>query len=200
MSKPIRNGLIAFLAALIVIIGAFFYQQFHSEPGTEQASVAIGGPFALTDQNGAVRRDADFRGKLMLIYFGYTFCPDVCPTTLQDIAHWITLLGSAANQLNYIFVTIDPQHDTPRQLHAYLSSFDRRIRGFTGTSSEITRIAKEYGVYFKRVPGVGGTYSEDHSSRIYLMDGSGKFIDTIGYQEPDESAMRKIELLIARGR
>jgi len=176
MSKPIRNGLIAFLAALIVIIGAFFYQQFHSEPGTEQASVAIGGPFALTDQNGAVRRDADFRGKLMLIYFGYTFCPDVCPTTLDEMTRALALLGPKAEEIVPIFITVDPERDTTPQMKAYASNFDPRLVALTGSPEQIAAVARAYRVYYEKAKGEGGAYTVDHSSVMYLMGRDGRYI------------------------
>jgi len=184
---------IVFLATLALIVLVLLFAG-HSDT---RNTASIGGQFNLIDDEGKTVSEASLLGKPSVVYFGYTYCPDVCPTTLQDIARWMKLLGPAADQMNFVFVTVDPQRDTPRLLHVYLASFDRRIRGLTGKIDEIARIAKEYGVYFKRVSGPSGTYSEDHSTRIYLMGENGQFVDTIGYQEPDASAMQKIRKLIA---
>src|SRR5215472_11516137 len=104
---------------------------------------AVGGPFTLVDDNGAPVTEKTLAGKPYVMYFGYTYCPDICPTTLVDLSRWIKELGSDADKLNYVFVTVDPERDTPKLLHDYLSSFDSHIRGFTGTREQIAKIANE---------------------------------------------------------
>jgi protein SCO1 len=158
---------------------------------------AIGGPFELVDDNGKPVSDKQLAGKPFAMYFGYTFCPEVCPTTLLDLSRWIKDLGSDADKLNYVFVSIDPERDTPTLMHAYLSSFDPHIRGFTGTSEQIANIAREYRVYYKKIPTDNGSYVMDHSSIMYLMGADGKMVSAIAYQEDDASALKKLRSVIA---
>jgi protein SCO1/2 len=140
-----------------------------------QTKAAIGGPFALTDQNGNRRTDADFRGRYMLIFFGFTNCPDVCPTTLSILSETLNKLGPKADNVVPIFISVDPEHDTPEALRSYLASFGPRFVGLTGTPDEIAKAAKAYRVYYQKVPLDGGGYTMNHSSVIYLMDRSGEF-------------------------
>ena len=156
---------------------------------------AIGGPFTLVDDTGAPVTDKTLAGRPYVIYFGYTYCPDVCPTTLFDLSRWIKDLGPDANKLNYVFVTVDPERDTPKLMHTYLSSFDRHIRGFTGTPEQIAKIAKEYRIYYKKIPTSDGSYVMDHSAMIYLMNADGKFDTVIPYQEKDATALVKLRNL-----
>ena len=152
------------VAALAIAFAITVRQPGHGGIGS------IGGPFTLVDDNGEQVTDKTLAGKPYAIYFGYTYCPEVCPTTLFDLSRWIKKLGPDADKLNYVFVTVDPDRDTPKLMHAYLSSFDKRIRGYTGTPAQIAQIAREYRVYYKKVPSSDGSYTMDHSSMIYLMD------------------------------
>jgi len=156
----------------------------------------IGGPFTLVDDKGAPVTEKTLTGKPYVIYFGYTYCPEVCPTTLFDLSRWIKALGPDANKLNYVFVTVDPERDTPKSMHAYLSSFDRRIRGYTGTPEQIAKIAQDYRVYYKKIPTSDGSYVMDHSSIIYLMGSDGKLVSMIQYQEKDHTALAKLRNLM----
>jgi protein SCO1 len=157
----------------------------------------IGGPFTLVDDTGAPVTEKTLAAKPYVMYFGYTFCPDVCPTTLLDLSRWIKKLGPDAGRLDYVFVTVDPERDSVQSLHAYLSSFDKRIRGYTGTPTEIAQIAREYRVYYRRVPTDDGGYTMDHSAVIYLMGPDNKFITVIPYQEDDASVIAKLKNLVA---
>jgi protein SCO1/2 len=157
---------------------------------------AVGGPFTLVDDNDAPVTEKMLAGKPYAMYFGYTYCPEVCPTTLFDLSRWIKELGPDANKLNYVFVTVDPERDTPKLMHAYLSSFDRRIRGFTGTPKQIAKIATEYRVYYKKIPASDGSYVMDHSPVIYLMGSDGKFASAITYQEKDASALAQLRNVV----
>jgi protein SCO1 len=159
----------------------------------------IGGPFMLVDDRGAQVTEAALKGKPTVIYFGYTFCPDVCPTTLTDLAQWMQMLGPDADKLNYVFVTVDPERDTPRVMHDYVSAFDPRIRWLTGTPDQIAKIAREYRVYYKRIPTSDGGYVMDHSAILDLMDAKGKFVGLIAYQEKTASAVAKLRSLAAQG-
>jgi protein SCO1 len=164
----------------------------------QAASVAsIGGPFTLVDDTGAKVTDKTLAGKPYAIYFGYRYCPDVCPTTLFDLTRWIKALGPDADKLNYVFVTVDPERDTPKLMHEYLASFDKRIRGFTGTPAQIAQIAKEYRVYYKKVPASDGSYLMDHSAIIYLMTADETYDTVIPYQEKDAAALAKLRNLAA---
>jgi protein SCO1/2 len=142
---------------------------------------SIGGPFTLENSSGKTVTDRDFRGKYMLVYFGYTYCPDVCPTTLNAVAAALDKLGPKAKELSPIFITVDPQRDTPDVMKQYTGAFSPALVGLTGTPDEIARVAKEYRVYYaKHVTGPGpGDYSMDHSSIIYLMGPDGRFIAPI---------------------
>jgi protein SCO1 len=153
----------------------------------------------LVDDRGAQVTEAALKGKPTVIYFGYTFCPDVCPTTLTDLAQWMQMLGPDADKLNYVFVTVDPERDTPRVMHDYVSAFDPRIRGLTGTPDQIAKIAREYRVYYKRIPTSDGGYVMDHSAILDLMDAKGKFVGLIAYQEKTASAVAKLRSLAAQG-
>ncbi len=157
------------------------------------AGVAIGGPFTLTDPAGHTVTDRDYRGKFMLVYFGYTFCPDVCPTELQAVAAALNKLGPNAEKLAPIFVTIDPERDTPTVMGNYVKLFDPRLIGLTGTPAEIHDIATAYRVYYAKAPQKGdpSAYLMDHSSFMYLMGPDGKFRALLQPGEsPDEIASR----------
>lgn len=166
---------------------------------TDQASTKsdIGGPFRLTDQNGRAVTDKDLLGKPSLVFFGFTYCPEVCPTTLLHMTAWLKKLGPDGDKLNAIYVTVDPERDTPAQLKQYLSAFDPRIRGLTGTPAQVTDITKAYRAYYKRVPLENGDYTMDHSTMVYMMDAAGSFVGPIGYGEPDAQVMPLLRDLVA---
>ncbi len=136
----------------------------------------VGGPFSLIDQSGQPRTDADFRGHYLLVFFGFTNCPDICPTTLTMIEDVLTMLGPKAENVVPIFISIDPERDTPAILKSYLSSFGTRFVGLTGTADEVAKAAKAYRVYYQKVALEGGGYTMNHSSIIYLMGPDGKFV------------------------
>ena len=147
----------------------------------------VGGPFTLTDQGGARRNLSDFRGKLVLLYFGFTYCPDVCPTDLMAMGNLIRSLGPAGDQVQPVFVTLDPARDRPEMLRAYVASFHPRFVALTGTEDEIRRVATSYKVYFEKVkpPGVG-TYLIDHTAYVFLLDREGRFITLFPPGTPQE--------------
>ena len=138
----------------------------------------VGGPFTLTDHSGQRVSDTDFRGKFLLVIFGYTFCPDVCPSELQLISAALDALGPKAERIVPLFITVDPERDTPGQLATYVQSFHPRLIGLTGTGSEIAAVAKEYRVYVRKAPDPKSTagYSMDHSALIYLMGPDGAYL------------------------
>lgn len=151
--------------------------------------VVLGGPFTLTDQTGVKRSDTDFRGKYMLVFFGYTFCPDVCPTTLAVMAAALDKMGANADRIVPVFISIDPARDTPEVIKAYLSAFGPRFVGLTGTEEEITATTKAYRVYVQAHKDQGPNYTVDHSGVVYLMDREGAFLANYSLDaSPDELA------------
>jgi protein SCO1/2 len=164
----------------------------------QSGATKIGGPFTLVDDTGAQVSEADLKGKPTVMYFGYTFCPEVCPTTLTDLVQWMQMIGRDADRLNYVFVTVDPERDTPKVMHDYVSAFDPRIRGLTGTSEQIAKVTKEYGVYYKRISTSDGGYVMDHSAVLYMMDQNVRFVGVIRYQEDTAKAVAKLKKLAAQ--
>jgi protein SCO1/2 len=153
---------------------------------------SVGGPFTLTDQTGRQRSDAEFRGKLMVVYFGYTFCPDVCPADLMAITQALDALGPAAGGVQPIFITIDPERDT-KGLADYVASFHRSFVGLTGSPEEIRKVANSYKAFYVKVPGErGGDYSIDHAGVIYLMGRNGEYL---GFMPPQTDPGKLTEVL-----
>jgi cytochrome oxidase Cu insertion factor (SCO1/SenC/PrrC family) len=153
----------------------------------------IGGPFDLIDQTGRRRTDADFRGKLVLLYFGYTYCPDVCPTDLMAIAAAVDQLGPAGHEVQPLFITLDPERDTVEQLAGYVGTFHPRLIGLTGTPERIREVALAYKVYYAKVPAPDGTdYAIDHSGFIYLVGRDGKYL---GFFPPNSPPERLVEIV-----
>ena len=153
----------------------------------------IGGPFELVDHTGKKRTDADFRGKLLLVYFGYTYCPDICPADLLQISLAIDQLGTAGDEVQPLFISVDPERDTTTVLAQYVSSFHPRLIGLTGTPEKIRRVANSYKAYYaKYTPPDRGVYLIDHTGFIYLMDRAGKYL---GFFPPGTSANRIVEII-----
>jgi len=196
--KSDRIAVLAVLSVFTIALAGFSIFLMQAPQDIEQTA-AIGGPFHLVDDRGRAVTDADLRGKPSLVYFGYTYCPEICPTTLNDMAGWIRGLGADASKFNFVFVTIDPERDTQKVMHAYVSSFDPRIRGFTGSLKQVATAANAYRVYFKRVPEPGGSYSMDHSTSVYVMDAKGHYFDHIAYQEDEKSVLQKLHAVLSAG-
>lgn len=172
-----------------------------------QPKPAIGGEFSLTSTNGATLTHNDILGTPTALFFGYTYCPDVCPTTLYEATNWLQKLGPDADKVQILFVTVDPQRDTLEHLTSYMSAFDPRIIGLTGTQAEIDRIVSAYKAYAERVPPSKGddasavdetddAYLMNHTASIYLLGKDGQFVDTIPYQENETKALEKLRFLI----
>ncbi|MBV9117911.1 MAG: SCO family protein [Acetobacteraceae bacterium] len=178
---PLVTGSLV-LALVLFGIGVYLWLS-----GT--ATAAIGGPFTLENGNGQAVTDRDFRGKYMLVYFGYTYCPDVCPTTLTEVAGALDKLGPKAARVQPIFITVDPQRDTPAVIKQYTGAFSPRIVGLTGTPDQIAAVERAYHVYAaKHVTGPGpNDYGMDHSSVLYLMGPDGRFIAPL---DADQTAPR----------
>ena len=158
----------------------------------------IGGPFILVDHTGAERTEADLKGRHALIYFGYTFCPDVCPTALADMLIALDELGPDAALVQPVFITIDPERDTPRVLKDYVGNFHPRLIGLSGNAAQVSKAARAYRVYYGKVddPEAGENYLMDHSSVIYLMDPDGRYLTHFSHgTAPDTMAKRLRELV-----
>jgi len=168
------------LLAAVVAAGALWrLGDLRAHRGTETVTVApvsVGGPFSLVDQNGMRRSDTEFRGKYMLVFFGYTYCPDVCPTTLAVMGAALDKMGTQADRVVPIFITVDPARDTPEVLKAYLSAFGPKFIGLTGKEDEVAAAATAYRVYYQAHKEQGDNYAVDHSGVVYLMDKKGGFL------------------------
>jgi cytochrome oxidase Cu insertion factor (SCO1/SenC/PrrC family) len=152
----------------------------------------VGGPFTLTDQSGRQRSDGDFRGKLMIVYFGYTFCPDVCPADLMAITQALDALGPAADGVQPIFITVDPERDS-KLLAEYVRAFHKSLIGLTGSPEEIRKVANAYKAFYAKVPGTrDGDYAIDHTGVIYLMGRSGEYL---GFLAPQTGSEKLTEIL-----
>jgi cytochrome oxidase Cu insertion factor (SCO1/SenC/PrrC family) len=198
MPKPSKGRtsavpiLIAAVIAMLAVTGIVLSRNADNGPaGGAGAGVSIGGPFTLTDQSGAIVTEKTYDGSWRLIYFGYTFCPDACPTELGVMAQAIEEMGPAGQKVQPIFITIDPERDTVQQLKTYVPLFDKRLVGLTGTPQQIAAVAKAYKVYYAKAdqPGVDAkSYGMNHSSFVYLMDPKGKFL-TVFSSDTDSDKM-----------
>jgi protein SCO1/2 len=190
----------ALIAAILVAAGAAYFQFRHDPPVEGRRSDAarlmnelmtgktpVGGPFTLTDPNGQLRSLSDFRGRLVLLYFGFTYCPDICPTDLMSVGNLVRSFGPDGAQLQPVFVTLDPARDTPEVLRAYATSFHPSFVSLSGTEDEIRRVATSYKVFFEKVrpPGTN-TYFIDHSAYVFLLDREGRFITLFPPGTPQE--------------
>jgi protein SCO1/2 len=186
-------------AAAMVLLAGIGVAVIVVWPGRTAAPVRssqIGGPFALIDQDGRPVTDRTFLGKPTVFYFGFTYCPEVCPTTLGHLAAWMRALGPEADKLNVVFVSIDPERDTPAKLKAYLSAYDPRFRGLTGSPEAVAAAAHQFNVYYNKVPLQDGGYTVDHSTTLYLMDAQGRFVEPIGYDEDSGMALASLKALV----
>lgn len=165
---------------------------------TGPASLPIGGPFSLTDHRGQAVTERDFRGRPVAVFFGFTHCPDVCPTTLNDMTGLIATLGPDADRAHWLFVGVDSERDTPRVMADYLSAFDPRIVGLSGTEAQVADAARAFRVYYRRVPLEGGAYTMDHSASVFLLDAEGRFAGTVDYKESEAVAIEKLRLLLGQ--
>ncbi|MBG6155102.1 protein SCO1/2 [Labrenzia sp. EL_159] len=189
----------AAVAVLAGVSGVLVYQQTagnENSSGLIEPLAAIGGPFELVDGNGETVTDATFAGKPTVLFFGFTYCPDVCPTTLSELQGWMDALGDDAEKLNYAFVSVDPERDTPEVMRDYVWAFDKRITPLTGSREQVDAMIKAYRVYAKKVPLDDGDYTMDHSAAVYLMNADNKFVGTIAYQEAEDTALPKLRRLI----
>ena len=183
--------LAAFLTGLVIFLGVFLFATGNLGGGSgAPGASAIGGPFQLIDQDGKPITDADLKGRPFLVFFGYTHCPDVCPATLFEVSELMRALGKDADRAGALFVTVDPERDTPAALKDYLASFDPRVRAATGNRAAIDAAERAYRVYAKKVPSDKDKddYSMDHTALVYLMDKQGRFVAPFSLKRRPEDA------------
>jgi protein SCO1/2 len=197
-----RKTLLSGVAALALLAaGATALLQMNPAPAVVHSSQAIGGPFKLKTGRGEVVTDRDFRDKWLLVYFGYTHCPDICPTTLAEIVQTIDLLGAVGAGVQPLFITIDPERDTPDVVEAYVKALDARIIGMTGTPAEIAATAKSYKVHYAKAQSKtrnGQDYQMEHSSFVYVVGPDGRYVTLftpMAGQAPDQMALKLRELI-----
>lgn len=193
MSSTARPLVIAtaFAASLVVGLLVLFWTMGGVSKVAQPA--AIGGPFQLTDQNGQTITDRSLKGKPTLIFFGYTHCPDVCPTSLFEMSEVLRALGKDADKVNAVFISVDPERDTPATMKDYLSSFDPHLEGLSGDPAETAKVITSYRVYAKKVPTKDGDYTMDHTALIYLMDRDGRFVSPFNLKRTPEEAATELK-------
>lgn len=192
----VRALLWGLVAAAAIAATALFLL---APPRDPVGSALGGGVYALVDQKGQPVDQTILTGHPSLLFFGYTHCPDVCPTTMAEMAAWFEALGDEAKSLRGVYVTVDPARDTPELLDAYVSWVSDRITAVTGDPAEIDKVIRAWGVVAEKVPGEAGEYTMNHTASVFLVNADGQFEGTIAYQEAMESALAKIRRLIAKG-
>lgn len=193
--KHLRTVLWAMVGLVLVALTAAVLSGLIKLPSSLPLSASVGGPFTLTDHTGRRFTERDLAGKPFAIFFGFTQCPDVCPTTLLDVSNHLTALGDDAKKLRFVFVSVDPERDTVQHMSAYLASFDPRIVGLTGTPDEVADIVRKYRVVVQKVPTSSG-YTINHTATVFLMNARGQFAGTLSFQEPQETQFAKLKRLI----
>lgn len=186
-----RSILVGILAVMAVGIGFLTFQWYQQQ----NARTPFGVPFELVDQDGQKITEAAFKGGPRVVFFGFTHCPEVCPTTLFEMDGWLEQLGSEGEDIKAYFVTVDPERDTPEVMKAYLGNFSDRITGITGTPEQIAAMAKGFSIYARKVELEGGDYTMDHTASVILLDSAGDFFGTIAYEENRDTAIAKLKRL-----
>lgn len=186
-----RFILVGVAVLMLAVFGLFTFSWYSTQPGGEP----FGGSFALTDQNGQPITEAALRGQPSALFFGFTHCPEVCPTTLFELDGWLKALGREGRDIRAYFVSVDPERDTPEILKAYVGNVSDRIVGITGEPDKVAAMAKSFGIYARKVPTEGGDYTMDHTASVLLLDRSGDFAGTIAYQESRDAALAKLKRL-----
>jgi protein SCO1/2 len=195
---PLQLRAAVLVLALLVTgmaVRAAFEPGFRGEPVSGDRFDA---PFALIDQHGRPFTDLALAGKPRVLFFGYTYCPDVCPTTLTALSRWIEAIGPDASRARYVFVTVDPARDRVSVLRDYLSAFSTSVVGLTGNPDDVSKMLDAYHVYRTRIPDPSGGYWMDHTATIFLVNRAGRIEDTIAHDEADASALAKIRRLVAQ--
>lgn len=189
----LRGGAMA-VAAVLFMLALGWWQ---TRDRDQQAASVLPLPidrmsFSLTDQSGDTVRPQDWLGRPTMVFFGFTWCPDICPTTLSDISNWLDEIGPDADRMNTVLISVDPERDTPAVLGDYLSNFDPRINGLTGPIPQIEQAVAEFRASFRKVPQDDGDYKMDHTAGVFLFDADGRFVSIIDYHEDPRYAVPKI--------
>jgi protein SCO1 len=188
----------AFAGVLVLVAGVLIgvaFRQTHGIAGSPLGGV-FGGKFSLVDQNGKPFTDANLKGKWNLVFFGYTHCPDVCPTALNDLSLALDQLGDKKKDVGIVFISVDPERDTQTVLKSYVESFGAPIEGLTGTPQEVAQAAKDYKVYYAKHPRADGGYDMDHSALIYIMDPAGRFTATFTPEDTSDTMAARLKKLL----
>lgn len=184
--------------ATCALVGGYALFRISETPASSGYENAFGGRFTLTDRNGQPFSDSKLKGKPFAIFFGYTRCPDVCPTSLNLMARLRKELGADGNKFEIVFVSVDPDHDSPKTVGNYVDLFGTPIIGLTGSAQQIAEVSKAYHLYVAKVPQPGGDFTVDHTAAIFLMGRNGEFVSTIDNHEDPKIALEKLKRLVAR--
>lgn len=187
MNRRLILPLVVFLIGALALAAAAIITFSPRQQGQGVAS-SVGGPFSLTTAEGKALTDKDLRGAPFLVFFGFTHCPDVCPTKLFEISEALRAAGAKGEKLRALFISVDPARDTPEAMKSYLGSFDPRIIGLTGSQADIDATVKAYRAYAKKVPQKDGDYTMDHTALVYLMDKNGGFVGAFNIEQPPAQA------------
>ena len=194
--KYLRYGIWAAIFVLASFLAYSTIGNFLKKDNKVAGLVSVGGPFTALDASGKTITQEDLKGRHHALFFGFTNCPDVCPTTLYEAGEWLKSLGADGDNLDVYFVTVDPQHDTPEMLSQYLTAFDKRIKGITGSEEQIADLVKKWRVFAEKVDGDDGEYTMNHTATTFLMKPNGDFFGTIAYGEQMDVAKQKLERLL----
>jgi len=188
MDRTIRPLVIVAAFAGSLLVGLVLMLWMMGGLRNVAAPAAIGGPFQLTDQAGRTVTENNMKGRPTLIFFGYTHCPDVCPTSLFEMSEVLRAMGKDADRINAYFISVDPERDTTAAIRDYLSSFDPHLEGLTGSPDQVAKVISAYRVFARKVPTKDGDYTMDHTALIYLMDRDGKFVSPFNLKRTPEQA------------
>lgn len=190
-----RYILAGILVLVVVAVGVLTFEWYRGQ----NSAVAFGAPFELVDHNGETITEAAFQGSPTAVFFGFTHCPEVCPTTLFELDGWLDQLGESGEEAEAFFVSVDPERDTPEVMKAYLENVSDRITGITGDPEKVAAMIKDFHVYASKVELENGDYTMDHTASVMLFDRDGDFFGTIAYQENPDTAVAKLHRLVNEG-
>jgi protein SCO1/2 len=193
MMRALQIAVLGTAALVAAVLGYLVYLQSF---GTSTPLVQIGGDFALASSRGGVVDSRDLKGKPYAVFFGFTHCPEVCPTTLYEMSGALTRLGDAARDFRVFFITVDPERDTVEKMRDYIASFDPRMEALVPTMEQLPKLASDFRVHFAKVPTSDGAYTMDHTASVYLMDAEGQFAGTISFGEAPELREAKLRKLL----
>jgi protein SCO1/2 len=199
MSLPrLRLALWVLVGLIATGVIVLLWKSAEPEQGVVQTSMAtIGGPFTLTASTGKPFSSAELNGKPAAVFFGFTHCPDVCPTTLARLTKLRRELGKGDDALSIVFISVDPERDTPAELDSYMKLYDTPVVGLTGTPAQIEQVKKQFGIYSRKVEQPGGSYSVDHTATVILLDRNGQFSATLSPEEGNQVALDKLRRITA---